>query len=135
MGRLFKGGTLTKKGYLRTKRSQYGKARMVHDLVWEEEYGQIPPGMSVHHKDENKKNNDISNLELLDAVTHKRKHTGAILEKGIWKWKCRKCGVTKLMGEYYTRYDKKTSKRYPQQPCRNCVIKASIKNKQLRKSK
>jgi len=29
----------------------------------------------IHHKDGNKRNNDVSNLELLDAYDHKTKHT------------------------------------------------------------
>ena len=32
-------------------------------LIWEKIMGPIPPGMVIHHKDENRLNNDISNLE------------------------------------------------------------------------
>ncbi|MBE3092789.1 MAG: HNH endonuclease [Chloroflexi bacterium] len=41
-----------------------GKEYLAHRMIWEKYYGTIPEGHIVHHKDENKLNNDISNLEL-----------------------------------------------------------------------
>ncbi|MBQ7023530.1 MAG: HNH endonuclease [Akkermansia sp.] len=38
---------------------------LVHRLVWEVFNGPIPEGMTVNHKDENKLNNSLSNLELM----------------------------------------------------------------------
>ena len=35
-------------------------------MVYENAYGNIPEGMIVHHKDENKVNNNLDNLELLE---------------------------------------------------------------------
>lgn len=37
----------------------------VHRLVWESINGEIPPGFEINHRDGNKKNNCISNLELV----------------------------------------------------------------------
>jgi len=45
-----------------------------HRLVWEREHGPIPPGMLVHHKDENKRNNKPWNLELKTRGDHNREH-------------------------------------------------------------
>lgn len=41
-----------------------------HRYVYEKRKGPIPPGYHVHHKDEDKSNNDISNLELMLGPEH-----------------------------------------------------------------
>lgn len=51
-----------------------GRIVGVHILVWEEHYGKVPDGYIVHHKDENKNNYLIENLELLSKAEHMRKH-------------------------------------------------------------
>jgi hypothetical protein len=68
---------LTKKGYVVVK-TESGFVRK-HVLVMERHIGRkLLPGEIVHHKDENKLNNDISNLEIMlhgeHTVMH---HTGA----------------------------------------------------------
>lgn len=45
-----------------------------HRFVWENVYGEIPKGFHVHHKDGNKSNNDISNLEVMSASDHIKMH-------------------------------------------------------------
>lgn len=58
------------------------KTYHLHRYIWQKYNGNIPSGYCVHHKDENKDNNDISNLELLQAAEHSRKHsTGRLLSK------------------------------------------------------
>lgn len=37
----------------------------VHRLVWESFYGPIPEGLQINHKDENKSNNSLENLEIV----------------------------------------------------------------------
>ena len=51
-----------------------GKNVHVHRLVWIDHYGDIPKNCVIHHKDENKLNWDISNLELLTRSNHVCKH-------------------------------------------------------------
>lgn len=46
----------------------------LHVYVWQKYNGEVPKGYHVHHKDENKDNNDISNLELLKAYDHLSHH-------------------------------------------------------------
>jgi hypothetical protein len=46
----------------------------IHRYVWQFHNGNIPEGFQVHHKDENKSNNDISNLELLPKSKHMSHH-------------------------------------------------------------
>jgi hypothetical protein len=42
--------------------------------VWINHHGAIPKGMDIHHKDGNKDNNDIENLEMLSRSDHLKKH-------------------------------------------------------------
>lgn len=50
------------------------KGVRLHRVVWEYHNGAIPNGYDVHHKDGNKVNNDISNLEMLLRENHHRHH-------------------------------------------------------------
>lgn len=57
-------------GYMRVSLSEKGrlKTMLIHRLVYETFAGSIPKGYEVNHKDEDKSNNQFTNLELL---THK----------------------------------------------------------------
>lgn len=46
----------------------------MHRYVWQKEKSAIPKGYDIHHIDEDKANNLISNLELLLKADHTRKH-------------------------------------------------------------
>ena len=46
----------------------------VHRLVFEAFIGEIPKGYEVHHRDENKSNNNLSNLYLLSSEEHRKEH-------------------------------------------------------------
>lgn len=50
------------------------KGKRLHRAVWEYHNGAIPDGYHVHHMDEDRSNNQISNLMLVDATTHHRGH-------------------------------------------------------------
>lgn len=41
-----------------------------HRVVWEEAYGKIPPGMIIHHKNGDSKDNQIENLQLVTFLEH-----------------------------------------------------------------
>jgi hypothetical protein len=45
-----------------------------HRWVWINNYGAIPEGMDIHHKDGNKDNNEIKNLEMLSRSEHLKRH-------------------------------------------------------------
>ena len=51
-----------------------GKNVLLHRYVWEKFNGKIPKGFQVHHKDKNKRNWSIENLELVEISQHLRKH-------------------------------------------------------------
>ena len=48
--------------------------KTIHRMVWEYYNGEIPEGYVIHHKDENKLNNSIDNLQLLTRKEHKILH-------------------------------------------------------------
>lgn len=62
--------TSDKRGYERATLSKEGKARryLVYRLEWEAFNGPIPHGMQINHKDENPRNNNLDNLEIVDAA-------------------------------------------------------------------
>lgn len=43
-------------------------------FVWESAHGPIPNGFSVHHKDRNKLNDDLTNLEIMTLKEHLAEH-------------------------------------------------------------
>ncbi len=75
-------------------KTKYGKARInstgyymistqkegnfekyLHRLIYEEHYGEIPKGYFVHHKNGNKLDNRIENLEAISHAEHTRLHS------------------------------------------------------------
>lgn len=56
------------------KKNNIDKERYLHRAIWVAYNGEIPKGYHIHHKDGNKDNNDISNLELLSVSQHMRLH-------------------------------------------------------------
>lgn len=45
-----------------------------HRWVWINHFGAIPKGMDIHHKDGDKSNNEIENLEMLSRSDHLKQH-------------------------------------------------------------
>jgi hypothetical protein len=117
--------SITRKGYNRIR--VCGKQRMEHDLVWEAAYGPIPHGFLVHHIDENKLNNRLDNLQLMDFLTHKRIHGGCELRNGVWWKPCTRCGVFYRVADYYS------STRGILSRCRPCCIASAVANKRARR--
>ena len=58
------------------------KAKKEARRTWAKHNGPIPPGMHIHHKDRNRFNNDISNLEMLTAYDHWKEHHDRWIETG-----------------------------------------------------
>ena len=50
------------------------KEMSLHREVWVESHGPVPDGFEVHHRDHNRSNNSLGNLELLDGTEHARHH-------------------------------------------------------------
>lgn len=71
--------------YLCSSKSDNGSRKRMHVYVWEYYNGSVPAGYHVHHKDEDKSNNDISNLELKMGTEHLSFHGKEKFEKNMDK--------------------------------------------------
>jgi hypothetical protein len=78
------------------------KEYKVHVLVWQSVFGIKPKGYEIHHKDQDKSNYDIDNLELLSSSDHRRIHAGWVRISGEWTHKpCNKCGQLLPLSDFY----------------------------------
>jgi len=123
--------------YHDVKRDKYprvvcgGRSIAVHVLVWEEANGPKPKGYDIHHKDENKGNWSLDNLELLLHKDHIRLHHGWIRTGGEWTHKpCNKCGFLLPVSEFYSK-----SYRDFYGECKVCHIEATSRYQKANKSK
>lgn len=64
-----------------------GKRYRLHRYIWEYYNGEIPKGYHVHHKDHNKNNNELDNLELLTESEHRKRHAEEMSEELKQKYK------------------------------------------------
>lgn len=80
--------TVGNKGYLRKTN---GSRELLHRAMWRKKVGPIPKGFDVHHKDENKTHNALSNFECLSKSDHT--HLYSPLKKSIVPKKCVACDV------------------------------------------
>lgn len=71
--------------YLCSSKSADGTRKRMHVYVWEYYNGAVPIGCHIHHKDEDKSNNDISNLELKIGTEHLAFHAKENAEKNYGK--------------------------------------------------
>ena len=86
------------------------KNHLVHRLVWEAFVGQIPEGMQVNHKDENKCNNSLENLEIMT-------------QKQNLNYGTRNIRITRSLGKPVAKIDIATGKILKEYPSLNCAMK------------
>lgn len=68
------GRSLKPSGYVEITRGP-DKGRLEHDVAFEGAIGRrLGPGECVHHRDHDRQNNDLSNLELMTRSGHARHH-------------------------------------------------------------
>lgn len=110
------------KGYGKYKKVKInGKCYQEHNLIWEEAYGPIPEGSEVHHKDGDKANNALENLELRDRTSHRREHSENYFEQpdGTWLKRCTDCGEVKELSAFHRRRGR--AEDSVQNKCKSCA--------------
>lgn len=70
---------LTSNGYVRIWNPSHPLATkdgnvLLHRMVYFDHHGSIPEGFHIHHRDGNKQNNKITNLQAISNSDHHREH-------------------------------------------------------------
>jgi hypothetical protein len=107
--------TITARGYREVRVD--GRYIQEHRSVMEQALGRpLLSSEVVHHKDSNKLNNDISNLELLPGQSEHMQTHGKTFRSETAK-QCSKCRAVKLREEFYTSTCASAGRRDPHQGC------------------
>ncbi len=122
-------GHVTKFGYRRIRLPGERRLKMAHVLVWEEHHGPVPLGRELHHRNGDKLDNRIDNLQLVTRLEHKRIHSGCILCDDVWWKRCRKCLQSKPETDFYN---------YPGRNglmglCKRCCSRTAVEYKRKRR--
>jgi hypothetical protein len=109
-----------------------GKSIKLHVYIWEKSNGEKPKGYDIHHKDFNKSNYILSNLELLTLSDHRRLHAGWERLNGKWiKKPCSGCNeVLSLDKFYFCQVNKKESSLCKR--CHDLAVKKRLGNPVIR---
>jgi len=92
--------------YISTKINGKWTSKPLHILIYEKYIGKIPKNYIIYHKDFNPNNNNLTNLESVSKINHRRIHAGWIKTKGEWSHKkCYSC--KKYFGLKHYRKSKK----------------------------
>ncbi|MBF0709738.1 MULTISPECIES: HNH endonuclease signature motif containing protein [unclassified Gemella] len=77
----------TKTGYYLSTKKIFGFRPRLHVYMWIKHNGEIPKGYQIHHKDENKDNNEIDNLMCMTKKKHLEWHGANIPDNRLEKIK------------------------------------------------
>lgn len=66
-----------KDGYYQIS-SGVNQGKLLHRLIYEENFGPIPEGFHIHHLDNDKNNNALENLVLISKSNHHKLHFNMI---------------------------------------------------------
>lgn len=90
--KLARNGLACSEPYLWMNRYMMFNGRFVHQLVWEESNGKVPCGYILHHKNENRLDNRLENLELTTRAEHCKFHIPRLGYRAPVPKVCRLCG-------------------------------------------
>lgn len=112
---------VTPKGYLMIWLN--GKSKLLHEFIWEQHNNcEKPKGFFIHHKDKNKQNNSIENLELVNEQIHQRLHAGWVrdLNGNFVAKPCTKCKKILSLDKFYDRINYGIGYSNPSARCKKC---------------
>ncbi|TCO70238.1 HNH endonuclease signature motif containing protein [Rhodovulum euryhalinum] len=119
---------IDKHGYPRV--SYRGKPEKIHRLIWRMHHGAIPPGYEIHHKNEDKLDWRIENLELVSKIEHRKRHAGVMLnDAGQLVKRCARCGKIKPVDGGYYRHPK-AAEGYVRPYCKECHVRSVVESEQ-----
>lgn len=107
------------------KRKIQGRTRSEHTVVWEEANGLVPSGYLVHHINEDKHDNRLENLELMEKGAHSRLHNPRIHPRIKVCEVCRK--------PYEPHITKRKRSKTCSWECRNELIRQASLDREARK--
>lgn len=113
-----------------------GEKKRLHRYVMEQYLGRkLLPSEVVHHKDENKTNNNIDNLIITSHIAHNHLHNPKLpLPESR---KCNKCLQVKPRSEFYIVYQRNRNRTIVYSKCKQCEksrITVQRRNKKSRKT-
>ena len=128
-------GSLDRDGYRMIGVGKFYEAE--HRIIWRRHKGEIPKGWHVHHKDGNRVNNDIENLELIDGAEHARMHRreragGYVVIDGIEHKPCRECREVLPLTDFYAKPSGKSGHQSRHSDCKPCYNKKVVERKKRR---
>lgn len=110
-----------------------GRDIKIHVFIWERKNGPKPKGHEIHHRDYDKGNYSLDNLELLTISDHQRIHAGWLKTDGKWTHKlCTGCARTLSLDKFYTRKGYTPSAKCKPCHCQQTKVWA-IKNPEKRR--
>ena len=81
-----------------------GRSVRIHVFLWERVNGPKPLRHVIHHKDHDKSNYSLANLQLVTESDHRRIHAGWVQENNEWTAKpCTKCHRVLPLTSFYAR--------------------------------
>ena len=130
-------GYTTSSGYHRLTiwdpKTKTSRLVFAHTLIWEQAHGPIAPGWHVHHRNGDKQDNRLANLQLVDATTHKRLHSGCEMRDGVWWKQCSICEEFEPITEEHWYISPRGYPLYGR--CRPCHIHRVVGDKRKRKAR